>query len=345
MKDTLQVVKNAEKDGHRPIEEYQKDIDTALMRFKSETNIELDSHIFSTLGASGHSLNSKKDRGYTHPYPFLTSFGSYIFGCVAVPADIDDGKPDFTNLYLLATKTHLLVVFHDPHWSYSPFFGGAVLNIINKHKDSELIKVPDVISEILGFAVAATDHALEVLANREEKYRIRIKELGRRNGSDLEREIEKRFPAVEILQIETTSMKNVVRGLSNLLQDVHNGAVLIESDGYSGNFFDDTNKNFLNGLRHQATQLQMFLESLIVEVTSLYQTLNRYQERALTVATHRVTALGALILFPNLIFDYFGQSFEPLPNWIRESGYLFTLGLTSLYWIIQSLWFRRRRYL
>ena len=81
------------------------------------------------------------------------------------------------------------------------------------------------------------------------------------------------------------------------------------------------------------------------EVTDSIQKLDRMQDKALVLATHRVTALGAMILFPNLIFDFFGQAFEPLPPWFRSNGWWFTVFLTVAYWVIQYAWLRRRRYI
>ena len=341
----LQKVKNSGKDGNRPIHEYQEDLEVALATFEQETGVLLDPFVRRTLGARDFTLNSKKDRSYTHPFPFIASYGRYVFSCVSVPADIDDGKSDFTNLYVVATRTHLVAIFNDPHWVYNSFFGGAVLKLLASYEEKETADIPELVFNILGFAVASLDHALDALSNRHERFAKKIKSVDKDDGLALEQEVDHRLPALESLQIETSSLGSVVIETARVVAKVAAGAVETDELGGSRDYFSDESKAALGGLQIHSAHLEVFHKSLLYDVEALIALLDRYQEKSLTIATHRVTAFGALILVPNLLFDYFGQSFNPLPDWFRHYGYVATFAAMIIYWVLHGLWFRRRRYL
>jgi len=341
----LQKVKNSGKDGNRPVTEYQSDLDAALATFERETGVQLDPFVRRTLGAKNFTLNSKKDRSYTHPFPFIMSYGKYVFGCVSVPADIDDGKSDFTNLYLVATRTHLVAIFNDPHWVYNSFFGGAVLKLLGAYEERETADIPELVSKILGFGVASLDHALDALSNRYERFAKKIKSVDKDDGLALEREVDHRLPALETLQIETSALGSVVAETARIVARVAAGQVETAEAEHPHDFFSEESKATLSGMQIHAAHLEVFHKSLLYDVEALIALLDRYQEKSLTIATHRVTAFGALILVPNLLFDYFGQAFNPLPDWLRASGFAVTAVATLAYWILHGLWFRRRRYL
>lgn len=339
----LQKVKNSTSGGNRPVADYQADLAEALDNFEREAGVHLDPFVYRTLGASGHAPNSRRDRPYRHPFPFITTYGSYIFGCVSVPADIDDGESDFTNLYLIANSSHLVVVFNDPHWVYNPFFGGAVLNLLSGYERQGSVDVPAVIVQIVKFALAALDHALEALANRYSHYEKAIAQIDSFSTKQLEKEIPRLTRILENVQIETSSLGSVLAGTAEILEEISGRQLLVQNG--QPDLFSHQEKLTCNGLRLHAANLKSFHSSLLFDIDALLRLLDRHQERFLTLATHRITALGALILFPNLIFDFFGQAFDPLPQWLRTFGFQFTLLLTLSYWVLHFIWFKRRKYL
>jgi Mg2+ and Co2+ transporter CorA len=81
------------------------------------------------------------------------------------------------------------------------------------------------------------------------------------------------------------------------------------------------------------------------QISDSISKLDRLQEKAIVLATHRVTALGGMILFPSLIFGYFGQNFFEMPSWFMKNGWWLTIGLTIFYWVAQYSYMRRRRYI
>lgn len=341
----IHVVKNSRNGGNRPLVEYQEDLEVALVSFERNNGIELPPLVRRTLGARGHNLNSKRDRSYTHPFPFLNGYDGFLFGCLAVPADIDDGLADFTNLYLLASQTDLVVIFNDPSWVYNPFFGGAVIKLVERDARDGVVSPPDLVLEILGFTVASLDHALEALSNRRDHYAKKIKLIDKDNGPEIESEVERRFPAVENLQIETSSLTTVVEEVSRVLTAVAAGQITFTAGGVRQDFFQFVEVAARDGLQLHSAHLVAYLRSLLFDIEALIHRLDRYQERALTIATHRITALGALLLFPSLVYGYFGQAFGELPQWWYEKGFQVTLIGTVTYWIAHFTWFKRKKYI
>ena len=338
-------MKNSSKGGNRPIAEYQEDLSVAIAEMESECGIKVDEQVLSALGARNFSLTTKKEKSYTHPYPSLRVFDKYVYGCFSVPADIDDGLSDFTNLHFLATPTYLVTIFHDPHWVYNSYFGDAVIKLLEKNDGLTDGDVSTTIVTLLGFVLSALDHSLEALSNRYDHYKSRVNAIDENDGRSLEDEVERKYPSIQSLSIEVEALQTVVEVTARIIERLEIGSSQFDSVNGLPDFFSESDRRTCSAMSVHAGQLVSFQRHLAFQTSQLLGQLDRYQEKALTMATHRITALGAFILIPNLLFDYFGQSFSPLPNWIRTYGFIATLVLTIAYWWLQYVWFRRKRYL
>ena len=338
------IVKNSTSGGNRPIEDYRKDLASAVSDFEDTNGLVVDTSVLSVLGATGHPPTSKKAKAYTHPFPCITSYGDYLFGSVSVPADLDDGKSDYSNLYFLATDSSLVVVFNDPHWVYNPFFGGAVLSLLRRNQQEGIMSVGETLVRILGFTIAALDHSLEALENRYANFQDWIP-AGRKHNRRFEVDLDYAYQPIQDLSVEVNSLSAVVERISRMTFAITQTEIGSSLGAIAKNIFSEEDRRTAQGLQLKSEQLVGFQSHLAFEVASLLNRYDHLQETALTVATHRVTVLGALILVPNLVFDFFGQAFDPLPAWLTRSGHLLTLSLTLSYWAVHYLWFRRKRYL
>ena len=340
------IVKNSRKGGHRKREDFQSDLENRLSEFEGESGLKVDRSVREAIGAHEFSLIGEREKVYTHPFPHISSYGSYLFGCFSVPADIDNGTADFSSLFFLATESQLLTVFKDPSWVYNGTFGGAVLSLYNRHAESETERVAQTLLKLAGFTVAALDHTFDALGNRSEKYEERVSNISEGDGKAIERSIARILPPLIVLKDEIMSLRTVTSQTAEILDRIENGRVALNPESDSPvSFFTKAEMHYANGLFVHARQIDSYRDALTHEIVDSIAKLDRLQDKALVYATHRVTAIGAMILFPNLIFDFFGQSFSSLPNWIRVNGWWLTLALTILYWICQYAYFRRRRYI
>ena len=197
-----------------------------------------------------------------------------------------------------------------------------------------------------GFTIAALDHTFDALGNRSEKYEDRVFKISQNDGKAIESSISRYLPPLIILKDEIQALKTVTTQTVAIMSRIENSRVeLNPASEQPTPFFNNAETHYANGLLVHASQVDSYRDALLREVTDSIQKLDRMQDKALVLATHRVTALGAMILFPNLIFDFFGQAFEPLPPWFRSNGWWFTVFLTVAYWVIQYAWLRRRRYI
>lgn len=341
-----EIVKNSRKGGHRPREEYQAELEDALSRFEQDCDVQVDRSVRQALGVYEFQLQAEREKVYTHPFPHLSSHGEYLFGCFSVPADIDNGKADFSSIYIVATSDNLLTIFKDPSWVYNAYFGGAVLSLHSRHRETGPEAVSSTLLKLLGFTVAALDHTFDALGNRSKRYEARVSAISERDGRGLERAIARNLTSLISLKTEVNSLATVTHETAELLRRIEEGRVRLnpESDS-SQSFFDLSEQHHANGLFVHASQVDSYRRDLSEIVGDSIAKVDRLQEKSLVLATHRVTALGAMILFPNLIFDFFGQGFAPLPDWFQSNGWWFTVALTAAYWIGQYAYMRRRRYI
>lgn len=342
-------IKNSEPGGNKPVDKYQKDLEQALIDFETRQKLRVDDTVRSALGASGSVLTTKKDRIYTHPVPHLSNHGSYVFGNFSVPADIEDGKSDFTNVLFLATPDYLLTVLVDPSWVFNARFGEAVLNIYHQHeKHGDESLVSKTLLRLISVCVASLDHSLDSLNHRLRRFKQKIEAINVKDGRLLEQEIDKRYSSVQNLDIEINSLTTILEQLEIVLEQIENQKISISSNNSDFTFFDRDVQKTANGLRTQAVQLISYQRALVFDCASLIKKMDRLQEKALTLATHRITAFGAAILIPNLLYDFFGQTFgsgQELPKVLRDNGWVISVGLTVSYWIFQYAWFKHKRYI
>ena len=349
MKHNWVNIKNSETGGNKPVETYQNQLEQALLEFETSQQLRLDETVRSALGARGSALTTKKDRIYTHPVPHLSNHGSYIFGNISVPADIEDGKSDFTNVLFVATPNYLLTVLVDPSWVYNARFGEAVLNLYQQHADNgNESQVSKTLIRLLNICVSTLDHSLDSLNHRFRRFKEKIAAINVRDGRTLEQEVDKRYSSIQDLDIEINSLTTIIEQLEIMLSQIEKHEIIVSIRDSDFAFFDNDSRKSANGMRIQALHLVSYQRALAFDCASLIKKMDRLQEKALTLATHRITAFGAAILIPNLLYDFFGQTFssgQALPKIVVDNGWTISVALTASYWIFQYIWFKRKRYI
>ncbi len=340
------IVKNSTRGGHRDKAEFQKDLENAIRDIEASGGFKVERIVREFLGTSEFDLAGEREKIYTHPFPHIASHGKYIFGCFSVPADIDNGVADFSSLFVVATESHLLTVFKDPSWAYNYTFGGAVLGLQARHSEFGSDRVAQTILKIASFTIAALDHTFDALGNRAEKYDERIQLVHEADGRAIETAISRHLPPLIVLKDETLSLSTVTTQTAVMMSQIQQGNFFVNnSSDLPSPFFNASELHFSNGLFIHASQLDSFRRALENQIADSISKLDRLQEKALVLATHRVTALGGMILFPSLIFGYFGQNFFEMPSWFMKNGWWLTISLTICYWVIQYSYMRRRRYI
>ena len=338
-----QIVKNSTRGGHREKKAFQADLESALIDIEKSGGFKVERSVREFLGTAEFDLAGEREKIYTHPFPHISSHGKYIFGCFSVPADIDNGLSDFSSLFIVATDSYLLTVFKDPSWAYNYAFGGAVLGLQSRHAENGSERVAQTLLKLAGFTIAALDHTFDALGNRSKKYDERIRGVLKADGRAIENSILRYLPPLNILKDEILSLSTVTSQTAAIMSQIEDDRLLLEVDDSLTPFFNKSELNQANGLYIHASQLDSYRQALTNQIIDSITELDRLQEKALVLATHRVTALGGMFLFPSLIFGFFGQNFFQFSPWFRSNGWWLTAGLTLTYWLVQYSYMRRRR--
>lgn len=338
-------VKNSTKGGHRPYGDYEVEVTRAIDLFEEHIGTFVDYSVRESFGTRGYASSTLKEKTYSHPLPHLTSHGTYIFGSFSVPADIDDGKSNFTNVNFLASADYLVTALNDPHTVYNPFFGDALLNLYDTHSLSGRNCTSETIIKLIAFTLSALDHSMDALSNRMLKNSIIFEKIDKRDGRKIGRELEVRMPLISQLNVEVNSLTTIVKRMMLITEKIEQSQVLFQSNEGDKCFFSTLEARYGSGLYLRAARLDAYHSNLQFECKALLDQMSESRESSLTMATHRITAYGAAILIPNMLYDFFGQSWSGMPSWFSNRGLQFSLALTVIYWSFQFWWFKRKRYL
>jgi Mg2+ and Co2+ transporter CorA len=132
---------------------------------------------------------------------------------------------------------------------------------------------------------------------------------------------------------------------ANIVKDVLDPREFTGDHSLAAQLFQGVPQPSLRSLFARARQTESYRRDIEGELDTALQRCDQLREEAQITATHRVTAYGALILVPSLLFDFFGQAFIDLPAWLQRWGWWLTLGVTVAYWLVHIQILRRRRYL
>ncbi|NBO14584.1 MAG: hypothetical protein EBV20_05555, partial [Betaproteobacteria bacterium] len=168
-----------------------------------------------------------------------------------------------------------------------------------------------------------------------------VESIDRKDGRKLERSVATRTPIINNLNVEINSLTTVVNQLIEITRRIESDDLRVEDHNGEVSFFGTEEIRYGSGLHLQALRLGGYLETLKFECRSFLDQLARSRESSLTMATHRITAFGAAILVPNLLYDYWGQGFATMSEPFKSYGWRISFGVTVLYWLLQFWWFKR----
>jgi len=114
-----QIVKNSQLGGHRPVQEFHRELNQKIDAFCAgePDGFEIHESAREALGLGVGEQVTNVDQLFSNPYPRLENHGAYLFGCFSVPTDLADGVSEFTSLFVIATSTQLLSVIPMPDHS------------------------------------------------------------------------------------------------------------------------------------------------------------------------------------------------------------------------------------
>ena len=338
-----QIVKNSQLNGHRPVEEFHRDLNQQIDAFCAgePDGFEIHENVREALGLGVGEQIANVDQLFSNPYPRLENHGAYLFGCFSVPTDLADGVSEFTSLFVIVTSTQLLSVIMDPQTSYAGPFGQRLLNRRKDHLEFGGDDVGKTLLMIVRDSLTSVNFGLAEIYEDVMYYSSRMDKLAARKGrekSDLLGYIES---YVLKLRVEVESLETLTRETASLIEAIGRGSLNLK---IGNQIFHETHGITAQGLAmnaHQTSALRNKIESRIVGVLDKCE---QIRDGIMLNATHKLGAYAAILLVPTLIVGVYGQNFDmPEQHWFF--GYGFSWGLIVLSTVTQIIYFRRKKWL
>lgn len=351
MSHVWRIVKNSTRGGHRPEAEFREELDGALADFErgeSEPNEDhrpgrfaLHPTIRESLGLGSSERVVNIEAMFSSPYPFLHGHGHYVCGLLSTPTMPEDGRAEFTSLFLVASADQLLTVILDPPMTYAGPFGQRLLNRRKDHENGEGGDVGNTILMLIRDNVTSLNFALRELTLDAEYIHDVLGAFGSSRDRDTFESLKRIEAHLVRMQIEIDSLESVVNATAELVRQISSNEVDIEGDRQ---LFDLRHEISAAMLALQARQTVSVRDRLDEKVNALSSKCETLRDKFFVEATHRIGAVAALLLVPTFIVGLYGQNFDfPERHW--ANGYIYSWSLIVVSTVSLFVYFKRRGWL
>ena len=281
------------------------------------------------------------------PFPRIESHGHYVFGMLAAPTSVHDAATEFCVLHFVADIDEIVTVLRSSE-------NFDIARIEEKLSQLEDLKSDDTTSTGLIFARVAEVFMAQI---EESTDALKGRVLSDVDGIAKARsERPKRSDASHLAELHSRAVANQteVLGLKTLVEETKNLLTAITTDTVDvrrpnadrtedlfPQFVEVAVTDLLMRARHQKA-IQANLQEELDAVFEHHQELQSVRQ---TAAAKRFTGMLSILLFPQLIVAFFGQSFREAPLYENEYGWLISLVLVGVVSVAQFVWFKRRQWL
>ena len=298
------------------------------------------------------------------PLPRLESHGSYLFGIIFFPSNVENPSADFDSLSFLTTHDSIVarVTRHSTSskdWDLqksqlreidstdeTPDGGQFLLNVLRHAVQDQAEDATSIfnyltqISDEVGGGVDLTRNLSELTSGKRVSSRERRSTL---------HSILRVLPTISGITSEMPAIRRVVVETSHILESlVRNDPdrdLQFDQNGSERELFSRSLEIYLIDLLVESRRVISLLddiEALLTAITARAQQLGEEEN----VAAGRFTgAIASIMLLPTFIVGLYGQNFVDIPEAQWQYGYLFSwiliIGLT----VFQVWFFKRRRWL
>jgi hypothetical protein len=309
--------------------------------FQVDTGCEIDDLLQEELGIGPWLATAESPTNYSHPIARIEPHGPLTLVILAVPSSLHNGIADFTNLMMLAHPRALLSVIRDPMGTFSADFGGRLLADYGRHQKQEReFTAGEAVFRAVRSCVLSLEASLSMLkatiSGSFEKLRaIELREI--RVGQDLD-QLEAEFGRT---LAELKAMIRTPAQLSEVCNRIEEWSI----SGEQERLFKDQTARQAGYLRSKIAQVEAILATFISDIERAIKRCDDVSKRELLDAQRNNTYWTSVLLLPNLIFAFFGQSFlgdarDSAMFWWVSGITLVLYGLGSTYFLLSR---NRRR--
>jgi Mg2+ and Co2+ transporter CorA len=316
------------------------------------------------LGLKGRKLHETAISGlmgedalaFREPFPKIESHDAYLYGMLATPTDIEDGRSDFFSVQFIVSESMAVIVLWGPDELaqqravslFSTICADGTVAFHGHHQTQEdpgdvVVRLARAITVDLQSLVGRLHSA--VLLELQEIESALFDEYYQSMSADASR----KYRTISRLKFEILSIESMIEETQNVFQAIASARVLIRPPFTSGESelppFSSDQRIWVEDLLMRARSLKAQRNGLEEEVRLLYERLESLETRRQTAAQMRFAAVASILLLPALIVGFFGQNFEINPWFSSTRSWGVSAVILVAMTVFQFIYFKRRKWL
>lgn len=293
---------------------------------------------------------------FQEPFPKIESHDAYLYGVLATPTDIDDGRSEFFNIQFIISETMAVTVLWGPEEEArdrsAKLFAQlcADVNEVSTRERTSEEDPGDVVVRIARVIVADLQELLSTLNVAVQHEMAEIESaLFHKQYQSMSRKAGLKYEQVSRLKFEILSISSTIAETQNVFKAISKRDVVIRAPFISKDSevppFSAEQRIWIEDLLMRARSLKAQRGGLEEEVRLLYERLESLENRRQTAAQMRFAAVASILLLPALVVGFFGQNFNINPwsesQWAWEISAGLLAALAASQWIYFKLkkWF------
>ena len=301
-------------------------------------------------------LTGRNPLDVREPFPKVESHDAYLYGVLATPTDIEDGRSDFFSIQFVVSEVMAIIILWGPNeiarTRSTELFGkissdystSALSNkTTNEDPGDVIVRLARVIVGDLQTLVSTLHEAVQrELAEIESA-------LFNERYQSMSAEASRKYQMISRLKFEVVSIESMIAETQNVFNAISSGRVLIRPPFTSGKSetppFSSDQRIWIEDLLMRARSLKAQRDGLEEEVRLLYERLESLETRRQTAAQMRFAAVASILLLPALIVGYFGQNFEINPWTSAKWSWEISAGVLAFLALVQFAYFKKKKWL
>jgi len=314
-------------------------------------------------GLSGRKLHETARTGlsgvdsltFQEPFPKIESHDAYLYGVLATPTDIDDGRSEFFNIQFIISDTMAVTVLWGPEeharTRSAKLFGQicADVNEISSRERTSGEDPGDAVVRISRVIIADLQQLLSSLHAAVQKEMAEIESaIFHKQYQSMSAKAGLKYEQISRLKFEILSISSTISETQNVFKAVSKGDVVIRAPFVSKDSdvppFSAEQRIWIADLLMRARSLKAQRNGLEEEVRLLYERLESLENRRQTAAQMRFAAVASILLLPALVVGFFGQNFNINPWSESEWAWEISAGLLAVLAASQWIYFKVKKW-
>lgn len=292
---------------------------------------------------------------FQEPFPKIESHDSYLYGVLATPTDIDDGRSEFFNIQFIISQSMAVTVLWGPEEHArdrsSKLFAQVSSDVseISARTSTSEEDPGDVVVRISRVIVTDLQSLLATLHSAVQQEMKEIESaIFHKQYQSMSAKAGKKYETISRLKFEILSISSTISETQNVFKAIAKGDVAIRAPFVSREYdvppFSAEQRIWIEDLLMRARSLKAQRSGLEEEVRLLYERLESLENRRQTAAQMRFAAVASILLLPALVVGFFGQNFNINPWSESPLAWELSVGLLAALAASQWIYFKAKKW-